>query len=56
MSKKKRTTWPEALVTIVGYLVLGWIVFSVASCTANGIRAKAGAEAKVLSTPGTFVW
>jgi hypothetical protein len=52
---KKKIGWPEALKDIVEALVIGWIIFSIASCTAKCIKANADAHAKIMSSPGVHI-
>jgi len=36
---KNKIGWPEALKAVVYYLVIGWVLSSIASCTARAIEA-----------------
>lgn len=48
---KRISNWPAALVHIVLFIVLGWVICSIASCTAT--QAKAHAE--IMTSPGEHV-
>lgn len=52
---KNKIGWPEALKAIVKALVIGWIIYSIASCTSKSIKASSDARAVILSHPGVYV-
>ncbi len=51
--KKRSINWPEAIRDIVVWIALGWIVFSIASCTAKEQQAKFHF---MENARGTHVW
>lgn len=38
--KPPETSWPDAFVVAIIFIVFGWIIFSVSSCTAKQEQAK----------------